>query len=535
MFLSGYCGIISELSLFNLGTLLMGGTNTTLLYTMGVMIFFMGVGSLMTETPLFRKIHFDQFAWIEMLLSLGCMVSIPLIHILAGLYPELTLTLFISVSAGIGLLIGTEIPVILRLNQGLGLQLTQNSARVMMADYFGSLVAFICFPFLLFPKVGIAFSAYSGGLINLVLALLTVIFFREKLQSRNWVYFGLLTTVAFAIGLGLSLDSLTKMADKKLYRDPIIHQQNTAYQTLVFTEGDSTPAPPPHKATRGKLIYGSSTSRFSLRSLDDKSQGDLRFFINGGLQFSTLDEYRYHETLVHPAMFLAPESTTALVLGGGDGLAVRELLKYPQLESIFVVDLDQELTDLFRFSELARLNNFAFQNERVHILNEDAFMFLRNNPHRFPLLILDFPDPYHLQSAKLYSRQFFWLASQALSKEGILVVQSTSPLHNRKVFLCIKRTLESAGFSTLSLHVPMRSFENWGFHLASQSLSEKQLRSRLRKFDLRVKTRFLDRDTIGGLLSFGKDIFHGFESIPVNDLDHLVIVDLYKKKWHPNL
>ncbi len=530
MFLSGYCGIVSELSLFNLGTLLMGGTNTTLLYTMGVMIFFMGIGSFLTETWIFKEVRFDHFAWIEMGLSLACMASVPLIHILAGFYPWLTLSLFLGVSACIGILIGTEIPVILRLNQRLGLQLTQNSARVMMADYFGSLAAFICFPFLLFPKFGIAFSAYTGGLINFFLALLTVIFFRDRLLSKLRVRIGLAITFTLALCLGLSLDFLTEFADRKLYRDPIILKENTAYQNLVFTKESQELPRPERPLEPGKFIFGSEGSKFALRSQTRNPEQDLRFFINGGLQFSTLDEYRYHEALIHPALFLAPQTKAALVLGGGDGLAVRELLKYKQLESIFLVDMDKELTDLFRFSELAKLNDYAFQNERLHIINQDAFKFLRESRSKFPLLILDFPDPYHLESAKLYTRQFFWLASQTLSPGGILVIQSTSPLHNRKVFLCIKKTLESAGFQTLSYHVPMLSFENWGFHLASKDLSENQMRTKLAKFQTQAKTRFLDRAALTGLLSFGKDVFEGYEDIPKNDLNRLTIVDLYRKR-----
>ena len=185
---SGYCGIVSELSLFNLGTMLLGGTNTTLLYTMGVMMFSMGVGSYLTETRWFEKISFDHFAFVEIFLSLLCMISVPLIHNLTGMYPRNSLWFFVFFSGMIGLLIGMEIPIIMRLNQKLGLDLEQNSARVMMADYFGSLLAFVLFPFILFPQLGVNFSAFSGGVINLIVALSTFIAGYSQFQKKklNW-------------------------------------------------------------------------------------------------------------------------------------------------------------------------------------------------------------------------------------------------------------------------------------------------------------------------------------------------------------
>lgn len=531
MLLSGYCGIISELSLFNLGTVLLGGTNTTLLYTMGVMMFFMGVGSLTTESRWFAKISFDHFAAVELALSLICMIAVPLIHLGTAWFPTYSLYFFLIFSPIIGLLIGMEIPIILRLNQELGIELKENSARVMMADYFGCLLAFVCFPFLLYPNFGISFTAYSGAIINLGLASVTLLLFRSKFQNPGLILSGAFILSLGAILLANSLDSITLYADQMLFRDPILHSEQTQYQQLKFTRFD------PFLKRQTKIfeplslsgnILNDANERFEIKEFHSQIGKDIRFFINGGLQFSTLDEYRYHELMVHPAMGLTTNATRALVLGGGDGLAVREILKYKNIDTVVLVDLDRELTNLFRYS-VAELNDFALQDPRVHVVNEDAFLFLRRTNEKFPLIFIDFPDPYNLHVAKLFTRQFYQLVLSTLTLDGTVVVQSTSPLFNTEVFHCIGKTLESAGFSPIPLQVSMKTFENWGFHIANRSLSKIQAHQSLMGFSPAVPTRFLDRNSLISSLYLGKDLQPDSSKIPINDLHRLILTKLYRK------
>jgi len=530
MFLSGYCGIISELSLFNLGTVLLGGTNTTLAYTMGLMMFFMGFGALITETRLFKKVNFVHFAWIEMTLSLLCMIAVPFIHYYSGLYPRHVLYFFLFFSPLIGGLIGMEIPIIMRLNQSLGLRLQENSARVMMADYFGSLMAFMLFPFLLFPKLGIGHAALSGAFVNLSVALIALVYFRKHIKyfRTSAVLFCLL--FGFSIYLWTQLDGMTRRADELLYRDPILLNHNTEYQKLVITQKNPFKIDRYTKRSKepGKLIFKSQDERFELKKFEESFDKDIRFFINGGLQFSTVDEYRYHEMLVHPAMHLKPEVTRVLVLGGGDGLAVRELLKYTHIKEVVLVDLDRELTDLFRYSELAKLNDFAFQDERVRIINHDAFLYLRTLQETFQIILIDFPDPYSIHTAKLYSRQFYNLVKRSMSDDGILCLQSTSPLFNRKTFVSIGNTLENVGFKTLPMKVNMKTFEDWGFYLCSKTVEITKLKKSLHQYKERVPTRYLNQEVMISNTLFGKDIFHDRHKIPYNDLHRLILVQLYR-------
>ena len=530
---SGYCGIVSELSLFNLGTMLLGGTNTTLLYTMGIMMFSMGIGSFLTETRWFKNLSFDHFAIVELLLSLLCMISVPVIHSLTGIYPRHSLIFFIFFSGLIGLLIGMEIPIIMRLNQHLGLDLEQNSARVMMADYFGSLMAFVLFPFLLFPTLGVNFSAFSGGVINLLVALSTFIVGYSYFERKNLVLITLLCLCLLASYLGINLSEFSKIADHRLFRDPVIFSQNTPYQRLVVTEKKpfNTESYTNRLKEPGTKIFESLDKRFELRRFEESFDNDLRFFINGGLQFSTVDEYRYHEVLTHPAKFLVGHIEEVLILGGGDGLVAREILKYPSIKNVILVDLDQQLTDLFKYSNLAKINELSLQDSRIKIVNQDAIVFMRQlDSQKFPLIIIDFPDPYNLHTAKLYSRQFYELVKNVLSPNGIVSVQATSPLFNRKSFLCIGNTLEEAGFNIQPLKVNMKTFEDWGFYIASNSITQSQMKFTLNDFQLpsTIKTRFLDREAIKACLSFGKDIFYDKDQYHFNDLNRLVIVQYYK-------
>jgi spermidine synthase len=278
-------------------------------------------------------------------------------------------------------------------------------------------------------------------------------------------------------------------------------------------------------------LFESQNKRFELLRFQETFSNDIRFFINGGLQFSTVDEYRYHEVLTHPAQFLVGEAQQALILGGGDGLVARELLKYSNMEHITLVDLDHELTDLFKDSDLAKLNNYSLRNPKIQIINQDAIIFLRElKKHKFPLIIIDFPDPYNLHTAKLYTRQFYELVKSVLSPNGILALQSTSPLFNRKSFLCIGNTLEEAGFNILPMKVNMRTFEDWGFYLASTQDSSFKMKTKLENFYLKseIDTRFLDKQAMKSCINFGKDIFYDREKYRFNDLNRLVLVQYYK-------
>jgi spermidine synthase len=242
------------------------------------------------------------------------------------------------------------------------------------------------------------------------------------------------------------------------------------------------------------------------------------------LQFSSTDEYRYHEALVHPAMLLANNPRRVLVLGGGDGLALREILKYPSVQHVTLVDLDPDMTKLSnRFPLLAELNKRSFDDPRVRVINEDAFIWAeRGGDELFDAAIVDFPDPNTFSLGKLYTTRFYRLLRSRLTPEAAISVQSTSPMFARNSYWCIIRTLEAAGLSVKPYYTAVPSFGLWGFALARSS-----------PFEIPTKPpdglRFLDEETLASMFQLSKDI----EPVPVeiNRLDNQALVRYYEGEW----
>ena len=253
---------------------------------------------------------------------------------------------------------------------------------------------------------------------------------------------------------------------------------------------------------------------------------DLRLYLNGHLQFSSVDEYRYHEALVHPAMSLAERRSQVLILGGGDGLAAREVLKYDEVERIDVVDLDPEVTGLFRdHVTLSQLNGGALRDPRVRIHNVDAMRYLDETDRFYDVILMDLPDPSDAGLGKLYSRPFFRLCRRRLAAGGMLATQATSPYRAREAFWCIVHTLEAEpGFHVRAYHTVVPTFGTWGFALAGGEPVE------VDRIRVKVPTRFLSEAMIPGLFVFPRDIEE--VETPVSDLNAPVVSRLYREGYH---
>jgi spermidine synthase len=543
LFLSGFCGILAELSLFNLAETLLGGTNENLTYTMGFMMFAMGLGAALTGHRRFPAAAVELLIAVELAISLLAMGSVVGIYALAGWLPGSAPWLIWSFSPLLGLVIGLEIPVVLRLNETLGLRLQPNAALALAPDYFGALAAFVLFPFWLLPALGLARAAWLGGLLNLLVAGGVLLAFSTWLRRPAGVWGAWLATALLALLLGWELPGLMAGAEQLHYRDGIVAREETPYQRVVITArsrpGNPTWEPPPAGTVRTLARAGALELREQLPAHPSRCSGDVRLFINGGLQFSTCDEYRYHEMLVHPAAFLAGlgqgqgegqgDAHRALVLGGGDGLAVRELLKYPRV-TVELVELDPAMVRLFRDDpRFARLNGGALSDPRVQIRIGDAYAFLREASRRYNLIVLDFPDPHQTATARLYSLQLFRFAARALTPAGVLATQSFSPLYQQAAFAVVRKTLAAAGFRVVSLQVPMLTFEHWGFQVASRSLTEDGMKARLEGFRASVPTRYLNREAVQAAWRWDKEAWRGSETLPVNDQFTLPLLSLYTR------
>ena len=532
LFLGGFCGIISELSMFNLAEALLGGTNANLTYTIGIMMFAMGMGSAFTAHRWIGEAGVELFIAVEAALSLLTMASVAAIFLLAGLFPGSGAIWIWTTSPLIGLLIGLEIPIVLRINEVLGLRLRLNAPLVIAPDYFGSLAAFVLFTFLLLPAIGLARVAWLGGVLNLAVAALVAFMFRAHLRRPVATLALFLVLAPLTVLLGLSMPRVMAYAEQLHYRDGILAARETPYQRVVITDRE-LPGRGPVGPAQGRFPLIAERGPYALRKGRPGSSAhcptDVRLFINGSLQFSTCDEHRYHEMLVHPALALTADPRRALVLGGGDGMAVRELLKYEGLR-VQLVELDEMVIELFRDDpRFAPLNGGVLADPRVEVTVGDAFRFLRETGERYGLIVMDFPDPHRTATARLYSVQFFRFAARALAPGGILVTQSMSPLYQPRAFLTVRKTMEAAGFRVLSLQVPMLTFEHWGFQVGSLTLSEAELRKRLENFSTAAPTRFLNREAVQAAFRWGKELTLDGADIPVNDQFTLPLLEIYRR------
>ncbi|RKN46460.1 polyamine aminopropyltransferase [Micromonospora endolithica] len=475
VFVCAACGLVYELALVALGSYLIGDTVGQASIVLGVMVFAMGVGALAAK-PLQSRAA-AAFAAVELVLALLGGLSV------LGLYaafawldlygPALVATAFV-----LGLLIGAEIPLLMVLLQRIREQSAGSAvADLFAADYVGALLGGLAFPFLLLPIFGQLKGALVVGAVNAVagVALVFTVFRRELSRRARVALTAGSVVVALCLGYAwLTARDFEVTTRQQLYRDPVVHAERSRYQEIVLTRSVAEP---------GRT-----------------GATDLRLFLNGDLQFSSVDEYRYHEALVHPV--LNGTRGEVLVLGAGDGLAVRELLRYPDIRRITVVDLDPAVVALARAEpQLRRLNAGALDDPRVRVVHADAFGWLRTATDRFDAVVADLPDPDETATAKLYTVEFYALVKRVLAEAGRLVVQSGSPYFAPRSYWSIEASLREAGFAVTPYHVDVPSFGDWGFLLAAPGSAPPVLTLPPDAPAL----RFLDADTLAAAGAFPAD------------------------------
>lgn len=461
VFLCAACGLVYELALTALGSYLIGNSVMQTSVVISVMVFAMGIGSLAAK-PLQRR-AVGAFAMVEGVLALVGGLSVLVLYV-SFAWLRIYMPSMVVVTFAVGLLIGAEIPLLMTLLQRIRRQEAGSAVADMFAvDYIGALVGGLCFPLLLLPAFGQLKGALVVGAVNAVAGVVVVLWIFRR-QTRRVVRVSLLAGMAAVLavlGTVYALaDDIEVTARQQLYRDPIVHAETTPYQDIVIT-----------------------------RSTAFTGDHDMRLFLNGDLQFSSVDEYRYHEALVHPAM--SGRRSSVLILGGGDALALREVLRYDDVEDVTLVDLDPAMTELARtFGPLRKLNRDALRDRRVTAVNADAFNWLRDATRRFDTVIIDFPDPDGAALAKLYSVEFYHLLKRVLKPGGQVMVQGGSPFFAPKSYWSIAATIGEAGYRTTEYQVDVPSFGNWGFILADPGTDGP--RPALRLAEQAPPLRFLD-------------------------------------------
>lgn len=474
VFVCAACGLVYELALMALGSYLIGNSITQAAIVLSVMVFAMGVGSVAAKRLQRRAVA--SFAMVEGALALTGGLSVLALYA-AFAWLDLYTVPLIVIAFVIGVLIGSEIPLLMTLLQRIRQQDPGHAvADMFAADYVGALLGGLAFPFLLLPVFGQIKGALVVGVVNAI-AGIAVVLWLFRAQLRRLVRVGLWAGMAVVLGvLGIAYvfaDSMEVTARQALYDDPIVHAERTPYQEIVVT-----------------------------RSVSLNGRPDVRLFLQGDLQFSSVDEYRYHESLVHPAM--AGQHRSVLILGGGDGLALREVLRYRSVQQVTLVELDPAMIRLAEtYQPVAALNHRAFADSRVRVVNADAFSWLRTVRDRYDVVVVDLPDPDDVATAKLYSVEFYALVRNVLSAGGRTVVQAGSPYFAPKSFWCVERSMREAGLGTTPYHVDVPSFGDWGFVLADAGAGRGGPSLELAA-DV-PSLRYLDRSVLAASTAFGVD------------------------------
>ncbi len=538
MLVMGACGIAYEYTFCKIASDLLGNSVRQWAVIIGLMMFFMGVGSDVQKYVSDRNL-FDKFIVAEVCLGLAGGFGPIIMLFVFGSFPSHYILAQYFFIVLIGMLIGFEIPLLTRINQAYTKELKMNIGGVLKMDYIGSLCGALLWVFWL-PKFFIMTeTAFVLGAFNVFVACFTLLYFRKLVSRKKAVASFSLASFAILLAGLLTAGDFTSYAEQYLYRDRIVFSKTSTYQHIVITESKA---------------------------------GDISCYINGHLQFNSFDEHIYHENLVHPAFAIAPVRKNVLVLGGGDGLAVREILKYPEVKSITLCDIDPMMTDLaaqnpyltalnqnsFKSSRLTVMKNHAlipggqekitvpnqikpYQGKpgevaTVNIINLDAALFVEQISGMFDIIIIDFPDPNAPGLSKLYSKKFYRQIAKKLSATGIMVQQATSPVMAKEAFLCIGRTMKDSGLCVVPYHDNVPSFGEWGWWIGGKKgmISEKMLRKKLKSIkQFRVNTRYLTSGLLKASLEFGKDQLLT-DQTDINTIMSNRVYDYYIQGWKRN-
>lgn len=533
------CGLIYEYLLSHYAGRVLGIMESTIYAMIGLMIVAMGLGAFAA-----RKIQcaFNGFVWLELAIAflgsssiliigglialtqtfpeiLGQMFNLPPdAYPRGGLFKQLSFIAFNSpyfFGLILGFFIGMEIPLIARIREEIHQKhLKNNLGTIYGADYIGAgMGAAIWVVFLLSIDISKA-SALTAAL-NLLAGCVFIVYYWQKLNWRKTLISAHIILLVFIVAIYQFGNSWLSQMSNLLYLDKVVYSDKTRYQQMTFTERNMG-------AMQGEII---------------------NFYLNGRLQFSSSDEFIYHSYLVSPVLAGSARQDNILIIGGGDGLALRDVLQW-QPKKVTLVDLDGELLEIFKQPEeklpkhlansISELNMASLQDERVEIISADAFIsidkLLQSN-NSFDAIIVDLPDPSHPDLNKLYSVNFYARLKQLLAGDGLIGIQSASPYHAKNAFIAIGKTVQAAGFSSVQqYHDNVPSFGEWGWTIASK-MGAAPL-TRLKQLpELPVAHHWLTLPMVINAFDFSRDFYKDKATVPVNYLGSHAIYQLHQKAW----
>jgi len=425
-------GLIYELILGTAATYIFGDSITSFSLATGISLFGMGIGSWISYR--FTSNPGNNFAKNEIVLAVIGGNSVLLLFAAFSFTP-LAWLVFVLLSLAIGICIGIEIPLLIAMyKKYAGKSGARVVGKVLSLDYFGALIGSLLFPFVLLPYLGLSRTAYAVAILNLLVALYIL---KNIKTSQRLISLAVLSLIVLG-GSFVYASRVEQVIDSRSYNDPVVYYDLSPYQKIVVTQ----------------------------------YKKDTRLYLNNQLQFSSLDEHRYHETLAHSALSAIDQPKNVLILGGGDGLLAREVLRYPSVENIDIVDIDPAVTRLASTVPLiTALNDNSIQNPKVHVYNQDAFQYVRNTDTTYDAVLSDLVDPSNERIAKLYSVEFYRKIPNILSPSGVFATQASSTFFTPDAFSTINTTLQTAlpQYTTKPIGINVPSFGEWGFILASKN------------------------------------------------------------------
>ncbi|AYM85225.1 polyamine aminopropyltransferase [Pseudoalteromonas sp. Angola-30] len=535
------CGLIYEYLLSHYAGRVLGSVESAIYAMIGTMIVAMGLGAFLAR---WFKDAFTAFAWLESIIALvgmGCIlaiagviaVSYSLPHLFSSIFnlpPDVVLngyvfqklqewSRFLPYVFGLvlGLFIGMEIPLIARIRQHVyGRFLENNAGTIYGADYIGAGIGAAIWVSIMLAMPIMQAAAWTA-LFNILAGLAFLWRYHAHVRFAKALlicHIVLLALFGFILVMGSSwMNSLSNV----LYKDKVIYSQATKYQHVVLTERLSKNQPAPIT--------------------------DL--YLNGRLQFSSIDEQIYHSMLVYPAMLASNRHDSVLIIGGGDGLALRDVLKWP-VNDVTLIDLDAQLLNLFGHKDgdftapesiskrLLALNKQSMLDPRANIIVGDAFLEverLLDQGKQFDTILIDLPDPNHPDLNKMYSDYFYNHVRQLLASDGAMAVQSTSPYHAKKAFLSIAKTVKAAGFDYVEQYQQnIPSFGQWGWTIATKM--GQPASGRIKNISaMPVPSRWVSKEYLLASFVFPNQYFEQVKSIEVNRLGSGQLYDYYRNAW----
>lgn len=494
IFATGFSGVVAEYILSTMATYFLGDSNFQWIMTISLMLFSMGLGSRLSKN--FDKSLLKLFLFTEFALSIIVSFA-PLLVYTASAYTQAVGILIYSLAILVGLLIGMEIPLVIRINDDYE-KLRFNISNILENDYYGSLLGGMFFAFIGLPIFGLIYTPFILGFVNFSVSIVVLIFLWNLLKAgeqKSLVAVGSFILIFLTSGVFVA-DNVITYGEQRKYADKVIYAEQTKYQRIVITQW----------------------------------KNDYWLYLNGNQQLCTRDEIMYHEPLVHPAMTMHPNPTDVLVLGGGDGCAVREILKYPKVEEITLVDLDPAMTNLGKSNPiLTELNQNSLSNEKVKILNDDGYKYLLATDNYYDIIIIDLPDPRSVELGRLYSHEFYKVCYKHLRPGGVIITQAGSPYFATQAFTCILETMKSAGFETVPMHNQVITLGEWGWSLGVKQPNV-DVKKQLQKLEFDVPTKWINNEAMALITSFGKDFYPwAKDSVYVNRIHEPVLYKYYLK------